>query len=153
MPMLLRCFHGYNIKYNMLLPSAPQLNKTLKTGQLPVNSYFYSMSGHAEKCVEKYCELANCSASSLPIYLNHYSVVSSMKSLAAEPDAANMSEARLRDLLSRKFSTSYVKHVNARDIEIIRGTGVEIVAEYEVREDLIGNLDAVVTFKRVQPLN
>jgi len=89
----------------------------------------------------------------VPIYLNHYSVVSSMKSLAAEPDAANMSEARLRDLLSRKFSTSYVKHVNARDIEIIRGTGVEIVAEYEVREDLIGNLDAVVTFKRVQPLN
>jgi Tfp pilus assembly major pilin PilA len=89
----------------------------------------------------------------VPIYLNHYSVVSSMKSLAAEPDAANMSEARLRDLLSRKFSTSYVKHVTARDIEIVRSTGVEVVAEYEVREDLIGNLDAVVTFKRVQPLN
>lgn len=89
----------------------------------------------------------------VPIYLNHYSVVSSMKSLAAEPDAANMSEARLRDMLSRKFMTSYVKHVTARDIEIVRGTGVEIVAEYEVREDLIGNLDAVVTFKRVQPLN
>jgi len=89
----------------------------------------------------------------VPIYLNHYSVVSSMKSLAAEPDAANMSEGRLRDLLSRKFSTSYVKHVTARDIEIVRGTGIEVVAEYEVREDLIGNLDAVITFKRVQPLN
>lgn len=89
----------------------------------------------------------------VPIYLNHYSVVSSMKSLAAEPNAANMSEARLRDMLSRKFSTSYVKHITARDIEIVRGTGVEIIAEYEVREDLIGNLDAVVTFKRAQPLN
>lgn len=89
----------------------------------------------------------------VPIYLNHYSVVSSMKSLAAEPDAANMSEGRLRDLLSKKFLTSYVKHIKARDIEIVRGSGVEIVAEYEVREDLIGNLDAVVTFKRVQPLN
>lgn len=89
----------------------------------------------------------------VPIYLNHYSVVSSMKGLAAEPNAAEMSEARLRDLLSRKFSTSYVKHVTARDIKIVRGTGVEIVAEYEVREDLIGNLDAVISFKRVQPLN
>src|SRR6056297_3295719 len=89
----------------------------------------------------------------VPIYLNHYSVVSSMKSLAAEPDVAEMSEARLRDLLSRKFSTSYVKHVTARDIEVVRSTGLEIVAEYEVREDLIGNLDAVITFKRVQPLN
>ncbi|HKL51710.1 MAG TPA: DUF4845 domain-containing protein [Wenzhouxiangellaceae bacterium] len=89
----------------------------------------------------------------VPIYINHYSVVSSMKSMAEEPGAANMSEGRLRDFLSRKFSTSYVKHVTARDIQIVRGTGVEIIAEYEVREDLIGNLDAVVTFKRVQPLN
>jgi len=89
----------------------------------------------------------------IPIYLNHYSVVSSMKSLAEEPDVTNMSEARLRDLLSRKFSTSYVKHVTARDIEIVRSSGLEVVAEYEVREDLIGNLDAVITFKRVQPLN
>lgn len=89
----------------------------------------------------------------VPIYLNHYSVVSSMKSLAEEPGVANMSEARLRDLLSRKFMTSYVKHVSARDLEVVRGTGLEIVAEYEVREDLIGNLDAVVSFKRVQPLN
>lgn len=89
----------------------------------------------------------------VPIYLNHYSVVSSMKSLAEEPNAANMSDGRIRDRLSRKFMTSYVKHIKPRDIEIIRSTGVEIVAEYEVREDLIGNLDAVVTFKRVQPLN
>lgn len=89
----------------------------------------------------------------VPIYLNHYSVVSAMKSLAAEPGAANMSEGRIRDLLSRKFMTSYVKHVTARDIEVVRSTGVQIVAEYEVREDLIGNLDAVITFKRVQPLD
>ncbi|MBS3745121.1 MAG: DUF4845 domain-containing protein [Wenzhouxiangellaceae bacterium] len=89
----------------------------------------------------------------VPIYLNHYSVVTSMKSLAEEPDVANMSEGRIRDLLSRKFTTSYVKHVTARDIEVVRSTGIEIVAEYEVREDLIGNLDAVVSFKRVQSLN
>lgn len=89
----------------------------------------------------------------VPIYLNHYSVVTSMKSLAEEPNVANMSEGRIRDLLSRKFTTSYVKHVTARDIEVVRSTGIEIVAEYEVREDLIGNLDAVVSFKRVQSLN
>jgi len=89
----------------------------------------------------------------VPIYLNHYSVVSSMKSLAEEPNVANMSEGRLRDLLSRKFMTSYVKHISARDIEVVRSTGVEVVAEYEVREDLIGNLDAVVTFRYVQVLN
>lgn len=89
----------------------------------------------------------------IPIYLNHYSVVSAMKSLAEEPNIAEMSEGRIRDRLSRKFTTSYVKHISARDVQVVRSTGIEVVAEYEVREDLIGNLDAVVSFKRVQPLN
>lgn len=89
----------------------------------------------------------------VPIYLNHYSVVSSMKSMAEEPNVDTMSEARIRDMLSRKFSTSYVKHVSSRDIRIERSRGLELVAEYEVREDLIGNLDAVISFKSVQPLN
>lgn len=89
----------------------------------------------------------------VPIYLNHYSVVSSMKSMAEEPGVDTMSEARIRDLLSRKFETSYVKHVSSRQIRIERGRSLQLIAEYEVREDLIGNLDAVISFKRVQPIN
>lgn len=88
----------------------------------------------------------------VPIYINHYSVVSSMKSLAQEPNASSLSEGRIRSLLSKKFDTSYVKHITPRDIKIVRSTGIQLVAEYEVREDLIGNLDAVVTFQRVQRL-
>jgi len=89
----------------------------------------------------------------VPIYMNHYSVISAMKSLSEEPGVESMSEARMRDLLRRKFDLSYVQHVTPADIRIVRSTGLEIVAEYEVRESLIGNLDAVVTFKRVQRLN
>ena len=89
----------------------------------------------------------------VPIYINHFSVVSSMKSLAEEPNAASMSEGRIRNLLSKRFNMSYVEYITPRDIEIVRSSGLSIVAEYEVREDLIGNLDAVVTFKHVQPLN
>jgi len=88
-----------------------------------------------------------------PIYLNHYSVVDAMKQLAREPGVASMSEGRIRDRLSRKFTTSYVNHINARDVRIERSTQVNVIAEYEVREDLIGNMDVVISFKRVQPLN
>lgn len=88
----------------------------------------------------------------VPVYLNHYSLVSAMKSLAEEPDAPNMTEGRIRDMLSRKFTTNYVEHVRARDIEIIRGGGTRIVAEYEVRVGLIGNLDAVAQFRHEQLL-
>lgn len=88
----------------------------------------------------------------VPVYLNHYSVVDVLKTMAAEPGAANMSEGRIRDLLSRKFTTSYVKHIRAQDIEIQRGGGTRIIADYEVRVALIGNLDAVAKFRREQPL-
>jgi len=88
-----------------------------------------------------------------PIYLNHYSVIDAMKQLAREPGIASMSEGRIRDRLSRKFTTSYVNHINARDVRIERSTQVNVIAEYEVREDLIGNMDVVISFKRVQPLN
>lgn len=88
-----------------------------------------------------------------PIYLNHYSVVDSMRQLAKEPGIANMPENRIRDMLSRKFTTSYVSYISARDVRIERSTQVSVVAEYEVREGLIGNMDVVVSFKRVQPLN
>lgn len=89
----------------------------------------------------------------VPIYLNHYSVVTSLENLAEEPGVSGMSEARIRNLLERKFSTSYVKHISARDVVVQRSSGLSVVAEYEVREDLIGNMDVVVSFRRVQPLN
>lgn len=89
----------------------------------------------------------------VPIYLNHYSIVKSMEAMASEPGAANMSEARIRDRLSRKFQTSYVKYVRPRDIEIVRSAGVELVAEYEVRENLVGNVDAVVMFRHVESID
>jgi len=88
----------------------------------------------------------------VPIYLNHFSVVSVLESMAEEPGAANMSEGRIRDLLSRKFTTSYVKHVRPQDVQIVRGGGTRLVATYEVRVSLIGNLDAVAKFQREQPL-
>ncbi|MCA1779330.1 MAG: DUF4845 domain-containing protein [Xanthomonadaceae bacterium] len=88
----------------------------------------------------------------VPIYLNHYSVISSLKGIADEPDVANMSEARIRDLLSRRFQTNYVTHIRARDIEIVRGRPLQIIAEYEVREGLVANIDAVVSFRRVQAI-
>ena len=88
----------------------------------------------------------------VPVYLNHYSVISVFKSMAEEEGAANMSEGRIRDLLSRKFTTSYVKYIRPQDVEVVRGGGVKIVADYEVRVELIGNLDAVATFRHEQPL-
>ncbi len=88
----------------------------------------------------------------VPVYLNHMSVVSVLKTMNEVPGAANMSEGRIRDLLSRKFTTSYVEHVRPQDIQIVRGGGTRLVAAYEVRVSLVGNLDAVAMFEYEQSL-
>ena len=88
----------------------------------------------------------------VPIYLNHYSVVSAMKGVAAEPGVSEMSAARVRNLLFRRLSVNYVTNVKPEHVQLVRGTGRDLVVEYEVREPMIGNIDVVVKFSRVQPL-
>ncbi|GAB4175946.1 MAG: DUF4845 domain-containing protein [Wenzhouxiangellaceae bacterium] len=88
----------------------------------------------------------------VPIYLNDYSLGSVFKSMAEVPDVRNMSESRIRDLLARKFETNYINYVRPRDIQIVRSGGLKLVANYEVRESLIGNIDVVVKFRREQEL-
>lgn len=89
----------------------------------------------------------------VPIYINYYSVVTAMQDIAEEPNSANMSESQIRNSLSRRLSVNYVRNIRPENVEIVRSNGVSLVVEYEVREPLIGNVDAVVSFRRVQQLN
>ncbi len=89
----------------------------------------------------------------VPIYMNHYNIVNAMKGLAEEPGSAQYSEARVRDLLSRKLSVNYVRSLRADQIRLVKSPQPQLVLEYEVREGLIGNIDVVVSFERVEVLN
>lgn len=88
----------------------------------------------------------------VPIYLNHYSVVSEMRAIAAEPGSANLPPQAIRRNLMSRFEVSYVRHVRPEHIRIERGQGTNLVVAYEVQEHLIGNIDALIRFERVEPL-
>jgi hypothetical protein len=88
----------------------------------------------------------------VPIYLNHFSIVSDMKAVAEEPGSANTPPNTLRRNMSNRFQVSYVDHVTAEHVTIEQGNPPQLVVEYQVEEHLIGNIDVVVKFRRVQPL-
>lgn len=88
----------------------------------------------------------------VPIYLNHYSVVSEMRAIASEPGSANLPPQTVRRNLMTRMDVSYVKHVRPEDIRVERADGARLVVSYEVQEHLIGNIDAVIRFHRVEPL-
>lgn len=88
----------------------------------------------------------------IPVYLEYFNVISSVKTLREDPDLHARSEHEIRELLKRRFFVNDVKHVKARNQQHvkIRKTNVStiITVNYEVRVDIIGNLDAIATFHR-----
>ncbi len=89
----------------------------------------------------------------VPIYLNHYSVVSEMKAVAAEPGSANLPPQTVRRNLMTRLDVSYVSHVRPENVRVERGQGTNLIVTYQVEEHLIGNIDAVVRFERIEPLS
>ncbi len=89
----------------------------------------------------------------VPIYMNHYSVVSEMRAIAEQPGSANMAPQTLRRDLMSRLDLSYVRHVGPEHIQIERSPNANLVVAYEVQEHLIGNMDALIRFERVEPLS
>lgn len=86
-----------------------------------------------------------------PVYLEYFSVASSVDSLKSEPAAVKSSPAQLRDLLSRRFDVNNVDSVRAEQARITRTNGETVVeVKYHVQVPIAGNVDALVRFdKRV----
>ena len=87
-----------------------------------------------------------------PVYIEYYSVVVDMKGLASEPDVKQMSPVQVRDRLKRRFSMSYVESVKPENIKITREEGYQLTVAYEVRRNLIYNLDFVAVFDKTVEL-
>lgn len=87
-----------------------------------------------------------------PMYLENFSVVTSMESLKKEPEIASRTGEEILQLLMKRLDINDVDNVKAKDISITRtSTGVEVGAKYEVRKDLFGNIAVVGKFdERVQ---
>ena len=82
-----------------------------------------------------------------PVYMEYFSVQTSIETLADDPNIKNMSVRKIRTLLNKKFNMNAVTSVKAADAKI-RKSGGEIVfnLDYEVRKEYIGNVDIVLSF-------
>lgn len=82
-----------------------------------------------------------------PLYLEHYGVVSSLKSLEKEAGIRQKSNTELITLLQKRLDINDVRRVSSKDITIKkqeRQTTVRVA--YEVQVPLVSNVDLLVTF-------
>ncbi len=85
----------------------------------------------------------------VPIYIDHFNIQSSIKSISEEPGVERWTPRDVRNALDRHFNISYIDVIQAKDVRVKKKDGklvVELV--YEDRRPLISNLDIVANFNK-----
>jgi hypothetical protein len=83
----------------------------------------------------------------VPIYLEHHSVKSVLESLQEEPLITKKSIAQVRSMVLKRLNTNGIRDIKKEHIKIKKEPGtLNVGIVYEVRKDMVGNIDVLVTF-------
>jgi hypothetical protein len=89
----------------------------------------------------------------VPIYVNYFSVARAMDGMKDTPGLASRSPMQIRDALYDRLYVSYMDDLTDKNVKITRSNGVNVRVVYAVRENIMGNLDIIVSFDRSIKLN
>lgn len=82
-----------------------------------------------------------------PIYMNHFKVMDAMSSLKREGGMETYSKAKVLDTVQKRLDVNMVDHVRPENIKIVKTpTYISVTIDYEVIENIFGNLDVLVYF-------
>ncbi|MDG9671557.1 DUF4845 domain-containing protein [Hahella sp. CR1] len=82
-----------------------------------------------------------------PIYIDDFAVSSSLDGLKRESDLAKLSNEQIISHLDKHFTVNSVRNFDKKNIKITREkTKVVVALIYEVRTNIVSNIDAVVSF-------
>lgn len=85
-----------------------------------------------------------------PIYIDHSKVANSLQGLKEMPDIETMSNHEIWSSLDKRFNMNYVYDVTKDDVVITkRGNYLKVEIEYEVVENIVGNLSVLAEFHDV----
>jgi hypothetical protein len=90
----------------------------------------------------------------VPMYIEYYTIKSTIESIRKEPQLAQMSPADIHNAIQKRFDIGYVERLNARDLKIrndaSRGRVLELV--YEDERELFYGLYVVLKVDETLPL-
>lgn len=83
----------------------------------------------------------------IPVYLEHYKVVSILKNLESDKDLASRSRDELLATLDKRWNIDMVESVTRDNVTITKDIyHVKIEVAYDVSKPILGNVDAVMHF-------
>lgn len=83
----------------------------------------------------------------VPIYLEHYKIVSSLEALKSDPDLVSKPKEEILKTLEKRWDINMVNRVTVQDVKITKQGGrLTVQIAYEAVEHIMGNVDVLVTF-------
>lgn len=83
----------------------------------------------------------------VPAYLEYNTIKGLVGGVLQDPRVGMKSESEIQSDISRRFDINNVTAIRASDVLVTKtGNRVTLSIDYEVRENLFGNLDLVMTF-------
>jgi len=88
----------------------------------------------------------------VPTYINSMTIGSILSDMAEDPDMGSRSPGELMVTLTKRLNVNSITDVGRDEVYIERGAKSTVIElDYEVRKDLVGNIDIVLSFnKRVE---
>ena len=90
----------------------------------------------------------------VPMYVQYYSIKSTIESIRKEPQVAQMSAQEIQNAIQKRFDIGYVDNITARDLKIRnenRGRVLDLV--YQDERALFYGLSVVLKVNEAIPLN
>lgn len=85
----------------------------------------------------------------VPAYLDFNTVKTAINNTLDDPKIGLLSEVEIQNGVDRRLAINNVSVVRGADLEVEKAGGrVKVVVDYEVRNNLFGNLDVVMVFNR-----
>ena len=82
-----------------------------------------------------------------PIYLENFKVKSVLANMEAQPELATLPASKIRQAISKRLYINEVRRLDNKTIKLKRvGDSVQVNIDYEVREKIVANVEAVVSF-------
>jgi len=87
-----------------------------------------------------------------PVYVDYFTVVSIAESVIEDDSLVKKGRVDMRQAINQRFRINNLRNLKPnKDLRIHMGDkdeGITLLLDYEVRTHLLGNLDAVLMFKR-----
>jgi hypothetical protein len=82
-----------------------------------------------------------------PAYLDDFTIQEALESLEGTEGLSTMGPAQVRALINKRLSVNNVRGFDAKNITVEKDEGLILIkVDYEVRNNLISNVDTVVHF-------